>query len=223
MTGPTRWSTAGNGLFRRPLPLGLGIAPPLPAARHPAAQRAAPEVGAADASTSSTATPGPHTISATGLQMIMEFEGFSATLYDDVAGHCTIGFGHLVHKGRCNGRDPAEQPFRAGIQRSAAEALLRRDVQRFEQLVNRAVAVPLTQAQFDALVDFAYNLGFKTFRSSTMLVKLNAGDYAAVPGQLRRFVKAGGAVQRGLVRRREREAEMFASGLAGDPDSGDRR
>jgi GH24 family phage-related lysozyme (muramidase) len=143
----------------------------------------------------------------------MDSEGFSDELYDDPAGHCTIGFGHLVHKGKCNGTDATELKYAMGIGRQEGETLLRQDVQRFAQLVNRTVLVPLTQAQFDALVDFAYNVGFKAFRSSTLLNKLNAGDYAAVPAQLRRFVKAGGVEQAGLVRRRAREAEMFASGL----------
>jgi len=199
----------GLGRFRSARSLGLGShtssKPARVSARPDAADGAAP------------ATAEPRTVSKQGLQLIMDSEGFSQHLYDDPAGHCTIGFGHLVHKGPCNGMDPSELPYALGISRQQGENLLRQDAQRFVQLVNRTVLVPLTQAQFDALVDFAYNVGFKAFRSSTLLKKLNAGDYAAVPAQLRRFVKAGGVELPGLVTRRAREAEMFASGLQAVP------
>jgi lysozyme len=152
-------------------------------------------------------------VSRIGLHLIAESEGFKPTLYNDPANHCTIGFGHLVHKGPCNGSDPAEREFLNGITRPRAEELLRQDVRTFERAVSRLVTVPLTQGQFDALVDFAYNLGAATLERSTLLAKLNAGDYAAVPAELRRYTKAGGQVQPGLVRRREREAHLFSMGL----------
>lgn len=78
--------------------------------------------------------------------------------------------------------------------------------------VNRAVRVPLNQPQFDALVDFTFNLGGGTLGRSTLLAELNAGHYGSVPGQLRRFVKAGGRTLPGLVRRREAEARLFTDG-----------
>lgn len=56
-------------------------------------------------------------LSKTGARFIAGFEGFRSDLYDDAAGHCTIGYGHLVHRGRRNGSEPAE--FRRGIHASA--------------------------------------------------------------------------------------------------------
>lgn len=150
------------------------------------------------------------TLSAAGARMISEFEGFSATLYDDPAGHCTIGYGHLVHRGRCDGSEPAQ--FRRGLSQEQARRLLRDDARPFGEAVNARVTVPLSQPQFDALVSFVYNLGPGNFASSTLLRRLNAGEYDAVPEELARWVKAGGRTLTGLVRRRAAEGELFATG-----------
>jgi lysozyme len=68
----------------------------------------------------------------------------------------------------------------------------------------------MTQGQFDALVDFVYNEGLGNFERSTLLKKLNAGNYAIVPSLLRQWVCGGGRKLTGLVYRREAEAAMFA-------------
>ena len=79
----------------------------------------------------------------------------------------------------------------------------------YEADVKRLVDVPLTQYQFDALVSFVFNLGSGAFGGSTLLKKLNAGDYSAVPAQLMRWNKAGGRVLRGLTRRRQAEIDLL--------------
>jgi lysozyme len=75
------------------------------------------------------------------------------------------------------------------------------------------VTVPLTQNQFDALVDFAYNAGAANLRSSTLLRLLNSGDYAGASGQFIRWNKATSngqlIVLPGLTRRRTAEAQLF--------------
>ena len=73
--------------------------------------------------------------------------------------------------------------------------------------------VPLNQAQFDALVSFAFNLGAGALETSTLLKKLNAGKYAAVPQEFEKWVKAGGKTLPGLVRRRTAEAQLFEKGV----------
>ena len=79
-----------------------------------------------------------------------------------------------------------------------------------EQVLNAvSVVVSLTQNQFDALVSWVYNLGPTNFRKSTMLKVLNDGNYDEVPYQMKRWNKAGGKVLKGLVIRREAEAELF--------------
>ena len=149
-------------------------------------------------------------LSDSGVDFIARFEGFRGTLYNDPAGHCTIGFGHLVHRGRCNGGEPAE--LRAGITRRRAAELLRIDAAVAEAAVRDGVRVDLTQQQFDALVSFTFNVGAGAFRRSTLLERLNRGGYGAVPGQLRRWVTASGRTLPGLVARRDAEARLFTTG-----------
>jgi lysozyme len=152
----------------------------------------------------------PSSLSPAGAAFIARFEGFRAKLYDDAAGHCTIGYGHLVHMGPTNGTEPPE--FTQGITRAQALALLGADAAKAGDEVKRSVKVPLTQHQFDALVCFAFNVGNGAFRESTLLKQLNAGDYTAVPEQLNRWTKAGGRELAGLVRRRDEEGQLFTRG-----------
>ena len=152
----------------------------------------------------------PTHLSNEGARFIGRFEGFRSHLYNDAAGHCTIGYGHLVHLGNCNGSEPVE--FRHGITEQQAEELLRRDAQTAADAVSRSVHVRLNQQQFDALVSFVYNLGAGAFESSTLLRDINAHDLAAVPGQLEEWVHAGEQVLAGLVTRRRAEARLFTTG-----------
>ena len=152
---------------------------------------------------SATATAGQElSLSDDGVRLIAGFEGFRSDLYNDPAGHCTIGYGHLVHLGNCDGSEPAD--LRKGISRKRARELLRDDAASAEAAVNDAVKVPLSQEQFDALVSFVFNVGTGAFRRSTLLRLLNDGGYDDVPKQLDRWVKAGGKTLEGLVRRRKR-------------------
>jgi GH24 family phage-related lysozyme (muramidase) len=147
---------------------------------------------------------------ADGVRFIERHEGFRGELYDDPAGHCTIGIGHLVHRGACNGSEPAE--FRDGITREEAVALLTDDLRTAEQAVAGSVDVPLEDHQFDALVSFTFNVGTGAFGDSTLLRRLNAGEYDAVPSELARWNKADGVVYPGLVTRRAHEGALFSDG-----------
>jgi lysozyme len=75
--------------------------------------------------------------------------------------------------------------------------------------VNARVSVPLFQGQFDAVVSWTYNLGEGALKSSTMLKKINAGQHEQVPAQMKRWIRAGGKVVKGLERRREAEAALY--------------
>ena len=79
--------------------------------------------------------------------------------------------------------------------------------------VHEGMEVELTQEQFDALVVWVYNLGPTNFKNSTLLKRINEGNFEDVPYQMKRWNKAGGKVLLGLERRREAEAKMF-QGLA---------
>ena len=150
-------------------------------------------------------------VSAAGLDLSSGFEGWSATLYNDVADNATIGYGHLVHSGPVNAADRAG-PYGKGITTQQGLALLKSDVESKAQAVRSCVTVPLTQGQFDALVSFAYNVGAGALQDSTLLRKLNAGDYAGAANEFANWTKAGGKVLAGLQRRRAAEAAMFRGG-----------
>jgi GH24 family phage-related lysozyme (muramidase) len=151
-------------------------------------------------------------------KLIAEFEGLRPRLYNDPAGHCTIGIGHLVHRGRCNGNEPAQ--FKRGITPDQAYALLTRDARRMATAVN-GLRVPLNQNQFDALVSFTYNLGPGwTVQNNNLRRLLRARRFRDVPRELMTWVHAGGKVLPGLVRRRKAEGRLFVAPVGPAPKPG---
>lgn len=139
------------------------------------------------------------TTSLNGRNLIREFEGEKLTSYRCSAGVLTIGVGST---------GPHVKPGMT-ITKAESDALFKKDLVRFEKAVNEAVKVPLTQNAFDSLVAFSFNVGISAFRSSTLLKKLNAGDYEGAADQFGRWTRAGGKVLAGLVRRRAAEAALF--------------
>ncbi|KTI47628.1 muraminidase [Enterobacter hormaechei subsp. steigerwaltii] len=140
-----------------------------------------------------------------GIALIKQFEGCKLTAYQDSVGVWTIGYGWT---------QPVDgKPIRAGmtIKQETAERLLKTGLVSYESDVSRLVKVGLTQRQFDALVSFTYNLGARSLSTSTLLRKLNAGDYAGAADEFLRWNKAGGKVLNGLTRRREAERALFLS------------
>ena len=138
-------------------------------------------------------------VSLAGLTAIANFEGFSDTVYEPVPGDLpTVGFGH------------ADSSMQIGdkITREQAEKFLRQDAGKAERAVRRCVHVPLYQHEFDAYTSFVFNVGEGNFCNSTLVRKLNAGDYDGACEELRRWVYAQGRVYRGLVMRREKEMLM---------------
>ena len=95
------------------------------------------------------------------------------------------------------------------ISQKRAEIFLREDIKKFENGVKKAVSVPLTQNQFDALVSFCYNCGLGAFKNSTLRKKLNAKDYAGAAKEILRWNKSNGVVLEGLKRRRNAEKALF--------------
>lgn len=140
-----------------------------------------------------------------GIALIKEFEGCRLGAYRDSVGVWTIGYGwtHPVDG----------KPVGLGmvISQETAERLLKNGLVSYERDVMKVVRVPLTQEQFDALVSFAYNLGSRSLSSSTLMRKLNAGDYAGAAEEFLRWDKAGGKVLPGLTRRRAAERKLFLS------------
>ncbi|OPB32179.1 lysozyme [Bartonella sp. AR 15-3] len=145
-------------------------------------------------------------ISKEGLELVKQWEGLRLKAYQDVAGVWTIGYGHTAKAGNPVVQDGME------ITHVEAEVILRQDLGQFEQTVEQKVTQALTDEQFAALVSFCYNIGTKAFCDSTLLKKLNQGDYEAVPAELQKWVKAGGKRVQGLVNRRAAEAGLWAKG-----------
>lgn len=145
--------------------------------------------------------------SADCLRLIREFEGFRAKPYLCPAGVPTIGLGSTRYE---DGRPVTLKD--APIDEARAAAIVMATLAKeYEPAVARYVQVPLNQRQFDALVDFAYNAGAQNLRTSTLLKKLNAGDYAGAGAEFGKWVMAGGKALPGLVRRREAERKLFLS------------
>lgn len=142
-----------------------------------------------------TAYPDPASPKAVAKRKGLPHEGLSGAPW-------TIGYGHT-------GADVYEG---LTITLAQAETLLERDLRTSEGYVNSLVKVGLTQNQFDALVSFVYNVGGGAFKDSTLLRLLNAGDYTGAADQLLRWNKAQGKVMAGLIKRRQKERELFLRG-----------
>ena len=140
------------------------------------------------------------------VDLIKKWEGFRSNAYKDPVGIWTIGWGTT--------RYPNGSRVKQGdtVTQRKAEEFLWHDIQRVAMKpIERLVKVPLNDAQLSALISFTYNLGGGNLSKSTLLKKLNAGDYAGAGGEFHRWNKAGGKVLRGLVRRRQDEFELWSS------------
>lgn len=136
-----------------------------------------------------------------GLALTERFEGCRLQAYQDSVGVWTIGYGHTrgVQQGMTCTQEQAEE-------------WLVQDSLQAQDAVNDLVTVLLTQPEFDALVDFTFNLGAGALAESTMLRLLNAGDFAGAAGQFELWDHAGGKVVAGLLRRRLAEKQEFTQG-----------
>lgn len=139
--------------------------------------------------------------SSAGVALIKKFEGFSPVPYTCPAGKVTIGYGHVIKPG---------ETFTTLAEEEATQ-LLMRDLVNREQAVMLLVKVPLTQGQFDALVSFVFNLGVGALKSSTLLKRLNAGEYERAADNFQRWVFVGHTKLKGLETRRAAEWAMFTS------------
>lgn len=133
------------------------------------------------------------------------FEGFYATPYLCPAGVPTIGYGATFYE------DGTIVTLRdAPISKERAEALLQWHVRtQYLPAVVKLCPTIDTPGRAAALIDFAFNLGAPNLRASTLRKRVNAGDWASVPAELRKWVNGGGKRLPGLVRRRDAEADLI--------------
>src|SRR5215469_435147 len=149
----------------------------------------------------------PKTLSPAGAEFIKQQEGLELTAYGDAGGY-SIGYGHHITGGEAS---IIGESLGAGstITEAQAEQLFNYDVSQAEAAVNSAVGVPLSQLQFDALIDFVFNEGAGALQSSTLLADLNAGDYAGASQEFASWNISGGRVNPVLVARRAAEQALF--------------
>lgn len=147
-----------------------------------------------------------------GRQLIKSWESLVLFTYDDakkpkpytggkVIGTLTIGYGHTAAAG-------APIP-KAGmkITKAEAERIFDRDIEKYVREVNGFLTRKVTQEQFDALVSFHYNTG--ALGRSTLLKKVNAGQFEQVPAEFMKWVNDNGKVLPGLVNRRRAEVALW--------------
>lgn len=138
------------------------------------------------------------TYSKDATNLIEQFESCRYTAYQDSGGIWTIGYGHTWE-------------VKPGDTMSIAEAekWLIFDIGYTVACLNAHIKVEVTQAEFDALVDFAFNIGVGNFCRSTLLAVLNEGNFSAAEAEFDKWDNVSGQVVQGLFRRREAERKLF--------------
>lgn len=147
-------------------------------------------------------------INSKGLEIIKDSETLELHLYICPAGKKTIGWGHVM---------PDDTYINMSITQGIAEEFLRADLEKAQKDVESLVTVPLTDNQFSALVSLTFNIGSdidaddiaEGLGDSTLLKKLNAGDYQGAADEFPKWRKGGGKVLKGLVIRRAKERSLF--------------
>lgn len=142
------------------------------------------------------------------INLIKSWEGLRLAAYKDPVGIWTIGYGHTNAAGSPSVVDGMT------ITKEEAERILQKDLAQYVGAVKTAVKVPLNENQLGALSSWCYNIGPGAMRGSTLIKKLNTGDYAAVPSELRKWNKVGGDKLQGLVNRREAEIKLWNTPIA---------
>ena len=149
------------------------------------------------------------TVNRETIEHVKRWEGLKLTAYPDPGSRngepWTVGYGHVS-----DGFLKVTRGLTITV--AQAEAALEFDLNETAAKVDELVKVELPDNQFGALVSFAFNVGTGAFAKSTLLKKLNKGDYAAVPAELARWTKNDGKVMQGLVNRRAAEAGLWAKG-----------
>lgn len=152
------------------------------------------------------------------IDLIASFEGFVDRWYPDPAHGWkvpTCCYGHT---------DAAGEPKYAATKnkrftQAEGKEILRRDVQKYADAIAKQVKVPLNPNQFGALVSWCFNVGPGNTGKSTLVKKLNKGDYKSVPSELAKWNRAGGKVLAGLTRRRKAEADLFQTPYVEDKEA----
>ena len=154
--------------------------------------------------------------SAKGIAFIKEWEGFVANAYNDALGYCTIGYGHLISKKKCEEITLAPE-FKDGISKVKANELFLKRLPNFEKAVQRDITVPLYQYEFDALVSLLFNTGSNFLniggagKGETKIKKyINNRQYTKGADEMKDVTNGGIS---GLVKRRNSEIKLFKTNV----------
>lgn len=136
------------------------------------------------------------------IDLIKKYEGFRPQSYQDSVGVWTIGYGTTIIN---------NQPVKQGmtITQDKALQLVQQEVNKLWSQIESILKVKINDNQMNALVDFAYNLGFGSLKTSTLMRLVNESKFDEAANQFPRWVYAGGKVLPGLVKRREAERQLF--------------
>lgn len=149
------------------------------------------------------------------IEMLRHHEGVRHRPYRCSALLWTVGVGHVIDPKHLGVKfaDRRSLPIPEGWDRELTDeevnGLLAKDLERFEAGVLRLCPVGLNQHRFDALVSFAFNLGLGNLQASTLRRKHLRGDYIGASQEFRRWIRAGGRVLNGLIKRRSQEASLY--------------
>ena len=143
-------------------------------------------------------------LSAEGLNLIKQFEGVRSRPYRCPANLWTVGVGHLIGDGKS-----LPKSYNRTFTEEEINAILIRDLSRFERGIRMYIKVPLRQCEYNSLCSFAFNLGLGTLQRSTLRQKINRGDKEGAAKEILKYCRAGGKIVKGLQRRREAEYRMF--------------
>ena len=146
-------------------------------------------------------------VSSRAIEMLKHHEGVRCKPYRDCVGLWTIGVGHLIGDGKS-----LPDEWNKTFTMEEVDALLRKDLGRFERGVQKFCPVPLKQGEFDALVSFSFNLGLGVLQRSTLRQKILRGDKTGASEEILKYNKAGGKIVKGLVNRRNDEYQLFLRG-----------
>jgi lysozyme len=141
-------------------------------------------------------------INEAGLALIKQSEGCKLDVYLDGNGFKTVGYGHKV-------TDDDDLDVGDSITQAEADEYLSDDLQDTEDEVTEFVTADLNDNEFSALVSFTFNEGSGRLKDSTLLVRLNEGDFKDAANEFLRWVFIGKQVSEGLTRRRQAERELF--------------
>lgn len=156
-------------------------------------------------------------VSEKALACIRHHEGVRQRVYKCPARLYTVGVGHVLYpeQNKLKLEDRDAYPLRPEDNRifsmDEVNAILQKDLMRFEQGVEKLCPMLLTQGMFDSLVSFSFNCGLGTLQRSTLRQKVLRGDMEGAADELLKYCLAGGKPLKGLQNRRKDERALFLS------------